>query len=576
MKPWLKLSLAALLLGSSLAAAEDELAGEKESVSRPVAKPTMAEPEQGGPITLSRSAKGAQAPSFELPEFVITGGGERKAVSRRPDLSVWMDTSGGIKASPSENEASKSQVGSQAGRQTLGNVTESARPAYGQARVLYGLANTLEADAFYGQEYQQLYYLLQASHGSSDGGPAGIPTIAINQGREDLLGAHGGWRASDGSQLGVEVGGHWRDRLLTRSPLPAPRMERSLYQGALTWEGPPSASIRHSLRFSADKAQALLPGLGDVYDEGLLKLEADLEKELLTRSSRTVLQAHLYLGQLDQQQGSRVSLLSGGWLMARMDAWAGGRLSLGISLDSVSGGADGLLVAPRVEFEQRLGQGLGAWVRFAPGMGLSTLSEGLFDKDPALPGINAKPEKDSVNLEAGLSAALPGQVALELKGSLKQNEDALFLADPRSQGLWRSVNVRGSQRNALELSEKAPLGEEFSEEIKLGWQSVQLLDSLGLAATFSPALQAEAWLRWKREPWTAALGGAYVSDREGRLAGGDTLPAYIDLRLSGGYAVNDSFSLIAEARNLLSQRVQEFSGYASPAPFAGAGAEFKF
>src|SRR5688572_16543684 len=115
MKPWLKiLMLAALALRAegapgADAASADELAGEQESIQRPLARPTLSEPDAGGTVTLSRSAQGAASPSFELPEFVITGGGERKASSRRPDLSTWMDTSGGIKASPSEDEASKGQ-----------------------------------------------------------------------------------------------------------------------------------------------------------------------------------------------------------------------------------------------------------------------------------------------------------------------------------------------------------------------------------------------------------------------------------------------------------------------------------
>lgn len=577
MKPWLKCLALPLLLAPALPAAEDELAGEKESIARPAAKPTMAEPDQSGPINLSRSAKSAGEASFELPEFVIKAGGERKAVSRRPDLSSWMDTSGGIKASPSEAEASKGQLGSQAGRQTLAPLTETSRPAYGQGHILYGAQNTLEAGAFYGQELDKFYYLLQGKHDSSDGGPAGIPVVAINQSRHDSLAAHGGLRLDNGAQLGLELGAKWRERLLTRIPLPAPRTERSLYDAALGWEGQPGQQgLRQRYRLSASKSQALLPGLGSAYGEGLVRLDADFEKELFSRRSRTVVLAHLYGGQSDQNQGDRLGWLAGGWFMARIEAWKGARLSLGLSLDSLSGGSEGLLFAPRAEFDQRLGSGLGVWASFRPSMHASAMNGALFDTDLAFPGTRTRPQKDSVDLEAGISAALPHQLGLELKGGLKQNEDGLFLDDSAGTGLWQEANVRSSRTAFAELSEQSPLSGEFSQKALVKWQQVELLDSLGLKATFSPALQAEAWLQWKRDEFSAGLGALFAGEREGRLKGGDTMEAYTDLRLRGAWEGSERLTLIAEIRNLAFQRVQQFSGYADPAPMAGLGAEFKF
>jgi hypothetical protein len=583
MKFWLRPLAALLLLAHPALSAEDELAGEKETISRPLSKPASVELDQGGPVTLSRSAMGASQPSFELPEFVITGGGERKAVSSRPELSTWMDTSGGIKASPSEADASKGQVGAQAGRQTLAAATETARPAYGEAQLLYGLANTLEAGAFYGQEWGPFFYLLQGEHDSSDGGPAsvgpvGIPVATENQFIHDMLQAHGGWRLDGGSQLGLELGSRWRERLLTQDPLPDPWTRRSLYQGGLSWEGAPSSAFRQRYHLDADQAQVLLPGLGRAYEEGLVELQADLEKELLSRQSRTVLVSHLYAGRLDQNDADRSSWLLGGWLMARIEAWQGGRLSLGISLDSVSGGVSDMLVAPRAEFEQRLGGGLGLWARFNPGLELPTLTglDGLFDKDQALPGTRTQPSKDSSNLEAGISAALPAQVELEIKGLLRQNENSVFLDDPRGQGLWMAGNVNGASRVGVEVDERAPLGGGFSERLSLKWQSVSLTDSPGLEATFAPALEGEGWLQWRQGPWSAGLGAVASASREGRLAGGDTLPAYTDLRITGGYDFNAWLSLMAQARNLLGEEVEEFSGYADPAPFVGAGLKVKF
>lgn len=582
MNPWLKLLVLLLLPWACHAEAaeggqvRDELAGEQEAIQRPKARPTLSEPDAGGTVTLSRSSAGSGQPTFELPEFVITGGGERKAASRRPDLSTWMDTSGGLKASPSEDEASKSQVGSQAGRLSLGAVSETSRPAYGQARLLYGLANTLDADVFYGAERGPLYYFMRAGHSSTDGGPAAIPVKSINQSRQDLASLRGGWRFDDGATLGLELDGRWRDRLMTRNPSPAPRMERSQLAATLNWEGGPASALNQRARLYLDKAQVILPGRGTAYVEENVALTLDAEKDLMTRQSRTLVMGHAYVHDLCQLAGDRVVIFAGGWLTARFDTWSGARLSLGLGLDTASGGIDAFLLAPRVEFEQRLGLGLGVWARFAPRLSLPRLENGLFEKDPALPGTRNRPSRESINLEAGLSAALPRQLSLEIKGLLTQNEDGNFLDDPAGIGLWTATHVRGSRRSGAELALRAPLSEMLAARISMRWQQVELIDSPGLVATFAPSLEAEAWLEWKNGPVSAAVGAIFIEQRQGRLAGGDLMPATTDLRARAAYELNQWLSLVAEGRNLLSQQVQEFSGYADPSPYVGAGAELRF
>jgi hypothetical protein len=66
--------------------------------------------------------------------------------------------------------------------------------------------------------------------------------------------------------------------------------------------------------------------------------------------------------------------------------------------------------------------------------------------------------------------------------------------------------------------------------------------------------------------------GSRVAD----LQGDENLPAYFDLRLKASYALSDDCRLLVEARNLLAQTVEEFPGYADPAPFAGLGVELSF
>ncbi len=570
--------IAALALPGILfpAAEPEQLAGEKEEAKQPQSRPTAVEPEQGGAVSLTRSTKAA--PSFELPEFVITGSGARKAVGTRPDLNVWMDTSGGIKASPGEEDASKNQLGAQGARQAMEALSETARPSYGQLRALYGLSNTFLGEAFFGQELGGFYYLLQGENGFSDGGPVeSLPTI--NQsGRMGVL-ARGGWRLGAGRQLSGEAFARRRTRMWTSNPAPAPRLEREWQGGRLRWEGSPSDKVRHSLQASVDRSQALLPGLGTAYVESLISLKGSFEGLLETRHSRTRLRAEAYVSDLCQDNGARVPLLAGAWFMAGFEPWKGAKLGLGLSLDSASGGGlSALLVAPRGEFEQRLGGGFSAWARFAPGLSLPTFAgpEGLFSQDPALPSRLTLPSLDQYQVAAGLGAQLGPNIGLEIKAHARQNEDAWQLDDPLAAGLWTTFNVRRSRRVGVELSESSPLGGGFSQSLGLGWQNLELLDNPALLPTFAPALKGSASLGWMGEGLRAEVKASYVGSREGRALGGMSLPAYADLGASLEYEINASFSLLAEASNLLSQKVAEFPGYPEPSPSAGLGIKYQF
>lgn len=369
-RTWGILILASLLLMSLRAATDEELAGENDLTPTPAVKPTSEAPDENAPISLSPSTSGAQKPSFELPTFVITGGGEHKAVAARQSLSPWMDTSGGIKTSPSDRGASKSQVGAQAQRQTFEDLTETSIPSYGQLHLLYGLQNTLEAGAFYGQEIGPFYYLLQGEHDSSDGGPSGVPVHTLDQNDQTELEGRGGWREGDGSQWGVDLDAHQRDRLFTFSDLPNPLISRSLDRESMNWDSPNNAGTRLDLRLDADQGTVLLPGQGTVYEEDALKLEGNLESEVLTRESRTLLELNFYAGQLDQDRGAQASYPAGARFMARFDMWSGAKLGLGLSFDSYSGGLSAYSLAPQAEFEQRLGGGWGIWLRFDPGLDL--------------------------------------------------------------------------------------------------------------------------------------------------------------------------------------------------------------
>jgi hypothetical protein len=128
----------------------------------------------------------------------------------------------------------------------------------------------------------------------------------------------------------------------------------------------------------------------------------------------------------------------------------------------------------------------------------------------------------------------------------------------------------------LEARQNAPLGREWQEDLRVRLSDTVVLDSPGTEATFSHYLEGDAGLSWNRGIWKLALRGLFMGQRQERSSGDALLPAYVDLRFKAEAAFSANWSVMLEGRNLLSQPVQEFSGYADPAPFVGLGATFQF
>lgn len=550
---------------------KEQLAGEKEE-PKTQARPTEAAADEAGPTQLTKSSKPLQ-PSFELPEFVVTGGGSRKVSAARPELGTWMDTSGGIKASPSEKGASKDQLGAQAPKQVLDKLTETAVPAYGQARLLYGAANTLHADAFYGREFEDWHLFGAASHASSDGGPV-QPSYTLNQSSRSSAELRAGMDLY-GGKLSADLKGQWRSRLWTLNPAPAPRMDRSWTTAGLSYQAPPSKELRYSLRLSNDKAFAILPGIGTHYTEGLLKLSGEGERDIFTKRSRTQVKGEAYIAEFCQNNGSRLPYLFGVSLLSRFQPWPGATLGLGLSLDGMVRDVDGLLVAPRAEFEQRLGSGLGFWARFRPRLELPSL-QALFEKDPALPSPTAKPSRDRYHVEAGLTVNFPKNIALEVKGLARHNEDASLLDDPLLSGVWTTKNVREMRVLGASATLRVPLEESFRLALSGSYTKTELPEDPSLVASFAPEVRGRAALEFSEGDWAGALHADYTGERQARLMGNAGLPTQIDLGASAQWEFIEHWRLLAEAGNLMGQKVQEFPGYPEPAPYVGAGLAVEF
>ncbi|MES2201088.1 MAG: hypothetical protein V4498_02440, partial [candidate division FCPU426 bacterium] len=474
MKPF-KIAGLILVFCAGLAQAEpvskpDELAGEREEAPKAVrVRPEAAEPDEAGRfVSLTRSSKSVFDANYDLPEAVVTAGGERKAVSKRPELGAIQDTLSGAKAGPGDQEAPKLQAGAQGQRASLSALSETSKPAYGQLRALYGVPNTLEGQVLWGEELGSTYYLLAADGGSSDGGPVQAPLTVKNWNSRASLLARGGLRLSSGAGLSLELEGSGRNRLWTRGPMPDPRMDRSRVGLALAYDGPAGSWIRHRLRFSAERSLVVLPGLGSAYTESLQGLELNFDQPSGSAPRGMQWKADLSAFGLMQETApglptGRHPLLGTARLIAHLDLWNGARFGLGLNLEGVSGGPDVLLFAPRFELEQRVGGGISVWARFDPRLSIPTLHGGLFEKDPALPSVTALPQKELLDLKAGLNAVFHDNISIELSGFLLENVDGTQLDDPFALGLWTTASVPGMRVAGVDFRQTARWGQGFKQ-----------------------------------------------------------------------------------------------------------------
>ncbi len=572
------LTFALLALLSPLAwAGTEELAGEADKVSRPQAKPTAEEQEDGSLAGVSRAARSAIKPNFELPEFVILGGGEQKAGARREGLAHWLDTSGSGRANPDEADANKNQLGAQTSKLNLQGVSETARPSRGELRAVYGWANTFAGHALFGIEGEKGWFTGFFEQSFSDGGDAGQLLPVINQSLARHLRLSAGTRLSSSLEARVDLNHGQRQHMITVSSLPAPRLTRDANGVELVLDGNWSRDGLWRARLGASKGQVLLPGWGVAYDEQLLDLGVDLQGEWRGKLSRAGWTSSVEYRSLAQEQLGFQRNLSFGLAKAslRLYPWRDGQISVGLRLDMVQGALSEFSVSPWAYFEQALGPGLSIWGDFSPGLGLATLN-GDFEADAVLPNASLKLQKGRLKLESGLRLALAGPLWLEASGFVDQNDDAAMLEALPGSGLWTRVNQRQSFSSGVRAGIKARAKGDIELRALLQYQQASLPDSLGLQASFQPSLSGEASAGKTWGDLSLSLNGRYVGERYANLAGSLMAAAYFDLGAELTYSMSESLTLLAEGRNLAFQRVIDFPGYAEASPFAGLGLQFNF
>lgn len=586
------LILAVLLAGSfpliGRGASHDEpLAGEAEAT--PVAKkgmPAAEAPEEHGPLSLTRSAR-ENRPTFQLPEMVITGQGEAKAISQRGELRLD-DSSAGLKSSPAEEEGSKNESGE--AKRSLDGASYLDRPAYGQVSGALGLPGAWAFDLLYGRQEESWNVLAQArSHGKQTA-PSGLfsgdgPTI---QGWQDHgLGGHFGWESSASNRFDLDLEVDSREQAL-RAPL-AGSLARGLGRAEFSWGAVFEGLFRQTLSIEGAAARLdsrdAAPAFGFREDRGTLKgrWESGVpglpgRNTLSWGGEATLLGQQSYPG-FGLTGGGRSPLWISGDLGGRFSIWPGASLGVAVTGQSwsvsspVEASAWGLW--PRLQWDQRLN---GQWSLFAayePSLAQPLFSGSLYSRDLGVPNPLLLPEREFLKASGGVRTHWRETVALELSGFYRESERFRVWDDPAALGVWSETDAGRVRRLGLNFQEDSPLGPAASQFFNYRWQKAENLDTAA-QVPFFPEHEARLGVKYFSHPWltTASLHG--VSARWARQSGGTSMEPALGLDLREEYQWSEGFTIFAEGLNLLAQPLQEWEGYPEARPYLGLGAIARF
>lgn len=545
----------------------EALAGEDGAV--PTALPTP-EADEGGPAMVSRTQQAA--PSFALPAFVVTSGGERQDLVQRGDLGSALDTSGGIKASPGEAGAGQDQRATEAVRAAAQDETFTPTPRYGELTASYGTGNTLNLDGLLAGEQGPWYGWLAGGTHFSDGGPLPGSALEPAQRHDAGLSGQGGWRRDPDDLFEAAADGAWRSLRLTSFPGDA-WLQRSQGGASGAWDGQ-GLGLTQRVEVRGSEAQFDLPHAS--YSEGGGGVDATAEKSLNTSRGGVLLDGGLDLGVLDQRGGTVDRAIWTGRLRfeGHFEPWSGSRLGLGVQADGDAGGASAFQWGPRLDFEQRLSRDLGLRLEYGTGLDLSRLGGAEFEEDPLLPNPALRPSRRIADLKAEVPWAVGSGLSLEAGGFVRQDVNAFLPGTAPEAGLWTDTEVGTLRMEGLKADERYELGPWWQSLDALG-QRAALEDDGGLSPTFIPPWKAELGLGWKRGPWSAETRLKAQGQRQASLRGGWVIPPQWDLELRATYAVSDSLSLFVEGDSLAGA-VIDWPGYTDASPYLGLGAKLRF
>jgi hypothetical protein len=569
------LALALALAGRGVALIADAktpeaLAGEDDKAV-PTALPTPAD-DSRGPVGVTRSAQAA--PAFQLPDLVVTGSGERKALARRDDEGGALDTSGGLRTSPGEKGAGKDQLATEAQRSAADDVTYTVRSDDAWLRAAYGLADTASLDAYLGRASGPWTWSVQAGAHNTDGGP--VPAgLDLAQARDEAL--KGSLSFADGSQGLWEAGvlGEDRARRWTQAPEGDGWIERQRQQAQALWSGL-ALGATAGLQVGAEHASELLSGQGADYSEEGGSLGLDLEKTVYGRTGQTTLSGDASVEALSQRAaGQRQILLWKGELLSRFEPFKRARLTVGLGLDAATGDSSSLLLGPRLEWQQRFSPAWGFHASFRTGLDASRLNGDAWDQDLRLPDPRLPVSRRTADLDAGLQWQGTQGLGLEAGVFAKQNEGYFLPDDPAHSGLWVDSPVDSYRQSGVEAKQRWEQGG-WWQELSARYLNAQLTDLNGVTPTFAPAWTGRLALGARQGPWHGSVSLDARSQETTSLRNGGSLPAAGNLSAQLSYDWSRALTLFAEGRNLAAAPWGPAPGYPDPSPYAGLGLEIDF
>lgn len=571
MKRWfMALMLCAPIQLKAADAKPEVLAGDDDKAV-PTAVPTAAA-DARGPLNVTRSAQGATA--FHLPDFVVTGSGERKAMARRDGQAIsGLDTSGGLKTSPGEKGAGKDQMEAKAERSSPEDKTYSAKASDGWLRGAYGSTNTGSLDGYLGHATGPWIFGLQGGAHTTDG--ASLPTsLGLAPRRDEALQGNLSYALGELNRFDLQVDGQSRSRRWARGPADA-WLERDAVEAVGSWSGGWEGNAL-SFEASGQKASQRGPVVGTLYTEEGGGVALKGEKTLSGRTGQTTLLVDASVEALFQRwSGQRQRLHWQGGLESRFEPFNRARLSLGLGVDAISGDDNELLLGPRVLWQQRLSPAWGWEASFTTGLQLSRLRGAAWTQDARLPDPLLGASRQVGDLEVALMwQAAPG-LSLEARAFGKQN-DAHFMADDAAMsGIWVDTPVRGYRELGGQLKMRRQASNDW-QELRVRYLRPEIADIPGATPTFAPTWSGRAASGVKLGAWHGSLAVDFRSEQEARLKAGWTQPAAADLGAEIGYDINHAFSVFAEGRNLAAANVGADPDALDAAPYVGAGAELRF
>lgn len=553
------------------AGGEEKLAGEDDKAV-PTAVPTP-QGDERGPVQVSRPAQAAS--SFDLPAFVVTGGGERKALARREDFMGGLDTSGGIRTSPGEFGAGKNQLEAQGGRESLESLSVTSRPVAGALRLAAGWTPGYDASGYWAQELGRSWWILDGSSFYREGGErrGGMRERPLRD--ASRVGLAAGWRF-DAAELSLFAGADTAKR--TPEPWLAGQesaLSRSDGEGGLDADGRWYETDWH-LRLRGGRRSTAWAGSVLNEDEGAVRLEA--ARVLNGRTGSTLLSAVFALENLTQTWEAgrlRNRVFWRSELESRFGAWEGMRLGVGLGLDAVGGDESGFLLGPLVHAEQRLGEGLSLRVSVESGLRISRLAGRDFREPAFVPDPTLKAGRRVADAKAGLYWRVHPSFSLGLDGAWLQGEDWHLPHSNVARVVAVDTAVRVYRRAEAGLSQQWERGP-WSQSLSLRTYRGELPETGGVRVTFLPDWSAELRGRWRRKAWSLHAGLDVLGRRDAAPDGSLPLDPNFDLSAGAAWTANDVWRFHLEGRNLLGRTLEPLPFYPEAAPHLSLGAEFRF